>query len=259
MNLINNFKITTILLIAVFIGLISFSSCEKENSTNEITDKPEYPNIRQTKEFITIDNIGEAHNYLLSELEKNPSLRNDNKTLFDIINDMKVILEKSEIYSNKSVINTGLPTHPDRIYEAFGDIELNADFFEVFKSRFRDYIKNNQYLDKEVANEILISLENYSEINTESLNENMIGFPSVTSSNNVYKSSLIYWNNYGISFNRSVNAEPSDRGIIWADAAGAVLGATCSWGLMSVLMAAAASDAYIRCVELAEEIDNNKN
>ncbi|MEA3443790.1 MAG: hypothetical protein U9R19_03605 [Bacteroidota bacterium] len=78
----------------------------------------------------------------------------------------------------------------------------------------------------------------------------MVGYTGVLIANNVYASSDQYWTAY-FSL-KSVMKDPDTTTLIWVDAAGGLLGASCTWGLMGYLMTAAVSHAYVKACEMDE-------
>jgi hypothetical protein len=72
MNLINNFKITIVLLTAVFIGLISFSSCEKESDNNNSSiSENRSVNLSKQDKVDYFNKLGIKHNEVLAFVGRN--------------------------------------------------------------------------------------------------------------------------------------------------------------------------------------------
>jgi len=244
-NKLMNIKL--IIIGIVLIGMTAFVSCEKEeianlNAKGQATEKSVL-----NKEIITLDNIGEGHNYLLAEMEKKPLLRSDNKTFKDVFKDMEHLLTISDKYDFKSNIKPDMRITPEEFMNIFGDIQLNEDFFINFQQRFVTFITNNKYFDPIIANAVINSMNNTSLVDISQLDDKMVGYTSVLVGNNIYNSSQNYWSNYGINF-RSTTA--SDRTVIWVDVGMGICGCACG-PIMGMLWGAAASDCYLRCVELS--------
>ncbi len=224
----NKLKSKLIIAVMLIIGATAFMSCEGEGVINEIDDSTNTVNLSPNKDLIdiTLDNIGDLHNYLLAELANDSVLMSNNTTFGDVLADMETILVNSDVYSTQSNINTGIITSLQDVVDLFSDIKLDEDFLANFEPMFRNYITNHAYLDEAITTTILNSMDYHKSINTDSINSTMIGYTSVLIGNNIYAASNQYWTGYFPS--KSVMKDPDADTLVWVDLAGGVLGASCS-------------------------------
>ena len=112
-----NLKSKLIVAVMVIIGITAFMSCNKDSE--QIGDNP-------SKETITIDNLGEVHNFLLAEYEKaNLKSESNSKTFGDVYNRLEKLLINSDKYSVNSTIASSLSESEKQvIFDSFADIKL---------------------------------------------------------------------------------------------------------------------------------------
>lgn len=200
------------------------------------------------KELITIDNLGEVHNYLLATYESSfIKSTSSSKTFGDIYNEFEIILLNSEKYSTNTAIESGL-TESEKliVLNNFATIQLDTNFHKEFEKRFLTYFQNLTNIDEKVKFELLHTINDYSSIDNLKNMENYSGYDLILAYSNVYNASLNYWSKN--SQLKNINM-PENQAIIWADAAGAAIGLGCG-GLMSILMAAAASNMVVEAYEM---------
>lgn len=223
-----------------------------DNSENSEIDE-----MQKEKEPITVNNIGEIHNYLLEEYSKTKlsnSLKTTSEavTFGDVYQDLKRLLSESNKYSMTSTIQASRTKSGEvELLNSLKDLKLDENFIPEIKKRFTLHVKSLKNTDSDVIASLLKTLENYNSPIINTL-ENREGNELLTIYNNVYKSSAEYWD-LNPSETKSSTKGASNREIIWADAAGAVLGAGCG-GVMAILMGAAFSDSYDRCVTMNQQI-----
>lgn len=224
-----------------------------DNSMNS-----EINEMQKEKVPITVNNIGEIHNYLLEEYSKKKSSNfikttSEVVTFGDVYQDLKKILSESDEYSMTSTIQANLSKSGKvDLLDNLKDLKLDENFITEIKKKFTSHVKSLKNADSDVIASLLKTLDDYNSPITNTL-ENKEGSELLAIYNNVYKSSTEYWNINTFETKTSTKSA-SNREIIWADAAGAVLGAGCG-GVMSILMAAAFSDSYDRCAAMNEELD----
>ena len=230
-----------IIFMGIAIMVIFASSCKKEEVDNPKTN---------VKEIISWKNLGAVHNYLVKNLLEDKNLNEDNMCLHDELTDMKCILYNSKIYLPQSDIKTNIDSLSEQEYiNFFGGINLDTLFFYTFKEKFISFLQEKVNIDDDIKLKMLNSVKTLSKIEVSEEDTIKRGYFMIKAYNIVYDSSEKFWN-------KKANDEPSTREVIWADAAGALLGAACG-GVMSVLMGAAASDAYVRAYKLGEEMETH--
>ncbi|MFB6320760.1 hypothetical protein [Saccharicrinis sp. FJH54] len=223
------------------LALVSVFMLSCNNDSEVLNQEP-------VKELITIDNLGQVHNYLLDKYEKS-SLKSTltSKTFGDVYNEFERILLESEKYSTNSTILSDLTDSEKlEILNKFADLKLDNNFQKEFKRRFITYFQSLQDIDADIKADILNTVNNYTLIDSPDDFENKRSYNLAIAYNNVYKSSMDYWgtNNKLKSVNITEN-----QAIIWADAAGALIGLGCG-GVMSILMGAATSNMIVECYNM---------
>lgn len=243
-NVIKNFDKLPANSLFVFIILVfvSLFGCNK-NSESTIQNP--------IKEQITLENLGQVHNYLLAKYENsNLKSASTSKTFGDIYKEFEKILLNSDQYSMNSTISSTLSdSEKQLVLDKFSDIKLDANFQKEFEQRVLTYLQSFNNIDEILKSQILNAVENYSLIDNSTNMKGDVGYDLVLAYNNVYESSMAYWSKKGNL--KSVNVEDisENKAIIWADATGALIGLGCG-GVMSILMGAAASNAIVECYEM---------
>lgn len=229
------------LIIGIALSFTLMLSCNKNKELNDGAIH---------KEPITINNLGEIHNYLLSEYA-NHKLKSasSSKTFGDVFKEFETLLINSEKYSTASTIKSSL-TEDERnnLLDKFADIKMDANFHNEFKDRFIEYFQNVPNIDEELRIKILETTKDYSSISITDDIANNSGYNFVLAYNNVYSSSTTYWEEKGVL--KSTNMSDNQK-IIWSDAAGAAVGFMCG-GFMSLLMGAATSNMVAEGIEMYE-------
>lgn len=214
-----------------------FFSCDNESIEKGPLDK----------KTITVNNIGEIHNYLLDEyLRSKPGIslksKGEVKTFGEVYRGFEKILANSDKYSMSTTIkSTRTKSGEADLLKSFADLKVDANFNAEIKKRFISHVSSLENVDKEVVAALLSTLKDnlYGELSeiTDSKGSELISIY-----NNVFKSSSEYWAVNASNTKAShVKRSATNKEIIWSDAAGAILGAGCG-GVMSILMGAAFSN-----------------
>lgn len=239
-----------LMLITLFSLLLITQSCNKSTDPHDM------------KENITIDNIGYIHNYLLdaysSSLSKKPikvkSKSTDCKTFGEVYRDLENILLESNRYRMDSNIKDSRLDEISLLKD-FESLKLDNTFKTEIKKRFILHINSLNNINNNIRLALLNTLKSsdesikYNLIKTSNILRDKKGIELCTIYNNVYKASSKHW---GLTTENRTLSTPaisipcgkgaSNKELIWADAAGAILG-TCCGGVMGVLMGAAFSHA----------------
>lgn len=238
-KIFKNTKTSSLFIILIFVNTLF--GCSKDT---DIVVK------NNDKELITIENLGDIHNYLLAEYEaKGLKTKSSSKTFGDVYNEFENLLINSEKYSTNSTIESGLSElEKQEVLNKFAHIKLDKNFRQEFEKRYFVYFQNLTSIDEEIKMKLLNTVLDLSPIKYSEDMMNQSGYDLVLAYNNVYNSSMDYWSKKG---NLKGDEIPENQAIIWADAAGAAIGLGCG-GFMSILIGAAASNMIVKCYEMEE-------
>jgi hypothetical protein len=231
-----------LLTIGLVVGLIY--SCTKNKGVENKDDT--------TKEIITTENVGEAHNYLLGIYRQNIKTKSiaEKATFGEVYQEMEKLFNESDKYSTKTEIGSSTKSLSTDLLESLNALPLDSNFPVEVKKIFKEYIATSN-LDEEVVDLLLKTSENYKAFDLSTIDTNLLStYESdlLYIYNDVYESSSEYWA-ANINTNTSTKRSATNSEIIWSDAAGALLGAACG-GVMSILMGASFSHCMEKCAQM---------
>lgn len=227
-----------------FILFILFA-CSKYD--HEIYDQP----IK--KEKISLQNMGEVHNYLL-ELRRSTHQKDD----FEAVKNGQIKFEDfykaftEELNQNdRYIVNpTVTKAFDNEVFEKIMNLSINKDFYIKARELALAYLYSNSDINQDVTEAIAkISDIDYYLTDDEisdiiNSNKNKKGGQLLIVFKNIYQSSSEYWNT-----KRVLTKSSQSRSIMIADGIGGVLGTTCN-GVMGIIWATAFSYALDACYDI---------
>ncbi|MDR0657595.1 MAG: hypothetical protein LBG18_01435 [Mediterranea sp.] len=207
------------------------------------------------KTEVTLQKVGEIHNYLLKKAHTSasPQLillnKKEDATIGEYFHAFKeILLNDDKYYYNESFLTSSLDDYL-YFFEDFMTIKVNTHFLENARKLLFEKLENDENISTEVI-EVLrkVSDIKYSYTDDElklaiSRSNPSEGSDLIFAFNEVAKASSCYW-----SSSYPITRDSSNRTIIIADGIGGVLGAFCG-GVMSVIWGAAFSYSMDMCLE----------